>query len=111
MEVLHERKVKEEVIVALQVDLEHADVPEKDRALLRLAERLTVAPGEAADAVKAALAAGWTEREVADAILFTGAYNMYVRIAVGFGLPADHEHPVPPDATIPMKRCESPKKP
>lgn len=106
MEGLHQEGVAESTIVALQQGaIDTLPLPGKDRALLHLAERLTVAPATAGPAVRAATAQGWSETEVADAIFYVSHINMLSRIAVAFGLPPDATHPYSPDAPLPMRSC------
>jgi alkylhydroperoxidase family enzyme len=96
----------DELIVALQVDPAEADVSDKERALLLLAERLTLAPPGADEAVITALEAGWSHQEVADAIFLVSYFNMLTRIANAFALPPDEFHAFDPEAVVPMLHCE-----
>jgi uncharacterized peroxidase-related enzyme len=102
---LEQEGVSEEVIVGLQTDIAAADVSEKEKALLRLAEEITVNPSAGHTRVAAALEAGWTEREVAQAIFVTGYFNMLNRIAEAFVLPSDQDHPFGPAPVFPMAKC------
>jgi alkylhydroperoxidase family enzyme len=95
----------DELILALQVDLAEADVSDKERALLLLAETLTLSPHEAGEEVVAALEAGWSHREAADAIFLVSYFNMKTRIANAFVLPPDEFHPFDPEAGVPMLHC------
>jgi alkylhydroperoxidase family enzyme len=96
----------DELILALQLDLDKADVSKKERALLLLAEILTLSPHGAGEAVIKALEAGWSHQEVADAIFLVSYFNMLTRIADAFALPPDEYHPFEPDAGVPMLHCE-----
>jgi hypothetical protein len=55
--------------------------------------------------VRAAVAAGWSNEEVAQAIFVVAAFNMLTRIADAFALPPDASHPFEPGAKLPMLRC------
>jgi len=102
---LEQEGVSEDVIVGLQTGIAAADVSEKEKALLRLAEEVTVNPSAGHTRVAAALQAGWTEGEVAQAVFVTGYFNMLNRIAEAFVLPPDQDHPFGPAPEFPMSRC------
>lgn len=105
MDVLHEEGFSDEVIEELQGAIEESSFPEKDKALLLLAETLTVDPPAAAMATREAVRAGWSETEVAHAIFLVSYYNMLTRIVKAFDLPPDEGHPYDPAMVLPMMRC------
>lgn len=105
MEGLHRNGVAPAEIAALQADLGY--FPAKERALLRLAESMTVDLSAAAARAVEARRAGWTDAEIAEAILIAGFTNMNTRIAEAFALPPDKWHPFTTDATFPMLRCSA----
>lgn len=106
MEGLHEKNgMTPDAIAALQTDLDATGLPEKERALLRFARALTIDPPQAPRAVPGLLAAGWTEQQVADTIFIVSAFNMLTRIAAGFALPPDANHPFTANDRLPMTRC------
>jgi alkylhydroperoxidase family enzyme len=105
VEVLHDLGWSDDRLAALQGDFSGAEFTPREMALLRLAEQLTVAPAEAADATRAATAAGWSDTEVAHAIFVISYFNMVTRIADGFALPPDDAHAFAPGAALPMLRC------
>ena len=92
-------------ITAIQTDLKQFKGDPKQLALLRLAEVLTVDPPSAAPTVVAAVEAGWTHEEVAEAIFVVSQFNMMTRIAVAFALPPDDIHPFSADDRLPMLTC------
>lgn len=102
MEGLHEAGVDDEVIAAIQVDLLSVDVSRKEKALLRLAEDLTLNPAIAAGAVQEAVDAGWSNEEIAHAIFLVSYFNMATRIVDAFNLPPDEYHQFDPNETLPM---------
>lgn len=102
MEGLHEAGVDDEVIAAIQVDLSSVDVSRKEKALLRLAEDLTLNPAIAAGAVQEAVDAGWSNEEIAHAIFLVSYFNMATRIVDAFNLPPDEYHQFDPNETLPM---------
>jgi len=91
--------------VDLQGDLARATIDAKDRALLALAETLTLDPSASPERVRAAVRAGWSHEQVADAIFVVSVFNMMTRIADAFALPPDASHPFPANAKLPMRRC------
>jgi alkylhydroperoxidase family enzyme len=105
VEGLHRSGADSELLVALQSDLGKAKLDAKERALLRLGERLTLEPASSSEAVRAAVASGWTNEQVADAIFVISLFNMLTRIADSFALPPDGEHPFSQNAKLPMLRC------
>jgi alkylhydroperoxidase family enzyme len=105
VEGLHRTGADAALLAALQGNLDEAKVGAKDRSLLKLAERLTLDPASSSEAVRAAVASGWTNEQVADAIFVITLFNMLTRIADSFALPPDGEHPFRPDTKLPMLRC------
>jgi alkylhydroperoxidase family enzyme len=103
VEGLHRNGIAPAEIAALQADLDY--FPEKERTLLRVAESMTVDPSTAAARVVEAKRAGWSDAEVAEAILLAGFTNMNTRIAEAFALPPDKWHPFTNDAKLPLLRC------
>jgi len=93
------------LLLELQRDIVHSTVSPKEKAVLSLAERLTVSPSLAGGYVRAAIEAGWTHEEVAQVIFFVSYMNMMNRIAQAFQLPPDQWHPYDADGTLPMVRC------
>lgn len=102
MEGLHEAGIDDEVIAAIQVDLSSADVSQKEKALLYLAEELTRNPSTAAGAVQTVVDAGWSSEEIAHAIFLVSYFNMVTRIADAFNLPPDDYHQFNPNDTLPV---------
>jgi len=78
--------VAEELLEALVADLERAPVDPRLRVLLGYLRTLTLSPARltAADA-QAVFAAGWSERELHDAILVACLYNFMNRLLDGHG--------------------------
>jgi alkylhydroperoxidase family enzyme len=105
VEGLHESGLSDEGISSLQIELDEELFSPEDLALLRLAEQLTLDPSAAEAATYEALAIGWSEREVAQAIFIVAYFNMVTRIADAFALPPDVTHPYDPDTVLPMLRC------
>lgn len=102
---LQQQGASEDLVVGLQADIAAADISDKEKALLRLAEEVTVNPSAGHTRVAAALRAGWTESEVAQAIFVTAYFNMLNRIAEAFVLPPDQDHPFDPAPAFPMSGC------
>ena len=102
MEGLHEAGVDDEVIAAIQVDLLSVDVSRKEKALLRLAEDLTLNPAIAAGAVQEAVDAGWSNKQIAHAIFLVSYFNMATRIVDAFNHPPNEDHHFDPNETLPM---------
>ncbi len=102
---LEKEGVSKERILALQTDIAGSDFSEKDKALLLLAERITIEPWSAHLLVGPALAAGWSEAEVAQAIFVTGYFNMLNRISEAFAFPPDEDHPFDPVPKFPILDC------
>jgi alkylhydroperoxidase family enzyme len=105
VEGLHEEGFSTEAIAELQSAIEESSFSKKDKALLLLAETLTVDPPSAGVATREALEAGWSEKEVAHAIFLVSYFNMVTRIANAFDLPPDETHPYDPATVLPMMRC------
>lgn len=103
----NETGYSQEAVFTVQTDIDSADLPPKDKALLSLAKTLTVTPAAVGPAVEAARAAGWSEPQIAQSIFVAAAWNFTNRFANGFGLPGDWLHPYAPDAAIPMRTCGS----
>ena len=62
-------------------------VGEKNRALLRYVEKLTLRQSEVRDAdVQALRAAGWTDEEVFEASFVTALFAFFTRMADAYGL-------------------------
>ena len=109
MEGLHETGLDLEVIESIQVDIDSADILEKEKSLLRLSEVLTAQPSNAAsirETVQQARACGWDDVEIANAVFLVSYFNMVTRIAVGFNLPPDHYHSFSMSDTIPLLPIE-----
>lgn len=109
MEVLHQEGVDAATIAGLQGDLGSLPLAAEERALIELAERMTVDPPSAAAAVVRARELGWTDKQLADAIFLVSYFNMTTRIAEAFALPPDSRHPFEPGGALPMLRCQRPK--
>ena len=92
-------------ILQLQADIAASDFSAKEKTLLLLAERMTVDPSSAHAQVGPALAAGWTEAEVAQAIFVVAYFNMLNRIAEAFALPPDVDHQFDPAPEFPFLQC------
>ena len=106
VEVLKREGYSDDNLVALQANLDDYKCDLKEKALLVLAEQLTINPSTSGDYIKNAIEQGWTEEEIANTIFFISYMNMVNRIAVAFGLPPDDTHPYDTDAGIPMLKCE-----
>jgi alkylhydroperoxidase family enzyme len=102
--------VSEDIILGLQTDIAKSAFSEKEKALLLLAERITVNPSSAHVRVAPALEAGWTEAEVAQAVFVASYFNMLNRISEAFALPPDEDHPFDPAPVFPILTCEDFKK-
>lgn len=89
----------------LQTDIAGGDFSEKEKALLLLAEQITVDPSSAHAGVGRALAADWTQAEVAQAIFVAAYFNMLNRISEAFALPPDTDHPFDPSPSFPLLHC------
>lgn len=97
--------LSEDQIVQLQTDIGGSEFSDKEKALLVLAERITINPPSASALVAPALAAGWSEAEVAQAIFVAAYFNMLNRIAEAFALPPDADHPFDPTSEFPFHSC------
>lgn len=70
-----------------------APLPERQRALLRFAHKLTTAPAEVTDADRAELRqAGWSERDIWDAAGVVGFFNFTNRVATGTDMMPNREY-------------------
>lgn len=79
--------VSESLIEALLNDFENAPVEPKFKPLLAYARVLTLTPTKATQRhVDAVLAAGWTERDLHDAILTVCLFNFMNRLLEGHGV-------------------------
>jgi uncharacterized peroxidase-related enzyme len=83
-----------EMICALQRSDLHAQVFTcAELALLRFAEKVNANSSTVTRAdVEAAMQAGWTEAQVAEAVHIAALYAAFNRIANGFGLPSPYPH-------------------
>ncbi|MGE4049833.1 MAG: carboxymuconolactone decarboxylase family protein [Piscinibacter sp.] len=88
--------VEESLIEALLVDLESAPVDARLRPLLEYARVLTLTPTKAMQRhVDAVFAAGWTERDLHDAILTVCLFNFMNRLLEGHGVKGSADVYVP----------------
>jgi alkylhydroperoxidase family enzyme len=94
-------------ILQLQTDIAASDFSAKEKTLLLLAERMTVNPSSGHAQVGPALAAGWSEAEVAQAIFVAAYFNMLNRIAEAFALPPDVGHRFDPAPDFPFLHCRA----
>lgn len=79
--------VEESLIEALLVDVDNAPVDAKFKPLLEYARVLTLTPTKALQRhVDAIFAAGWTERDLHDAILTVCLFNFMNRLLEGHGV-------------------------
>ncbi len=79
--------IDESLIVALLTDLESAPVDHKLKPILVYAKVLTLTPTKALQRhVDAIFAAGWTERDLHDAILTVCLFNFMNRLLEGHGV-------------------------
>lgn len=79
--------VDESVLMALLEDVEQAPVDPRLRPMLVYARQLTLAPSKATQKdVDAVFAAGWTERDLHDAILTVCLFNFMNRLLDGHGV-------------------------
>ena len=70
-----------------RADLEHAPVPEPERALLRFVELVTRhAYRTTDDDVEALRAQGWTDPQIAECVYVTALFAFFNRVADAFGL-------------------------
>ena len=70
-----------------------APLPDRQRALLAFAHKLTVTPAEVGDGDRALLrAAGWSERDVWDAASVTGFFNYTNRLATSVDMMPNAEY-------------------
>ena len=84
--------VSETLIEALLNDVEQAPVESKLKPLLAYARILTLTPTKAVQRhVDAVLAAGWTERDLHDAILTVCLFNFMNRLLEGHGVKGSAE--------------------
>ncbi len=81
--------IEKGLVEPLLDDLERANVPERLRAALAYARKLTEDPAGVTEAdVDAALAGGLEEKALYDVVMVTGLFNMANRFMDGFGIPA-----------------------
>ncbi len=74
----------------LSTDWRHANLTDKQRAMLAYAEKLTRAPGEMTrDDVAALTTAGFTEPDILDINQITGYFAYVNRLADGLGVPLE----------------------
>lgn len=79
--------IPEETFERLLADLEAAPVDERLKPILRYARVLTLEPSRATqDLIDAVLAAGWSERDLHDAILTVCLFNFMNRLLEGHGV-------------------------
>lgn len=84
--------LEESLIEALLVDLDNAPVDAKIKPLLDYARVLTLTPTKALQRhVDAIFAAGWTERDLHDAILTVCLFNFMNRLLDGHGVKGSDE--------------------
>lgn len=75
---------------ALLEDIDTAPIDDRMRPILKLARQLTIAPAKATPAMTAAaFEAGWSERDLHDAILTIGLFNLMNRLLEGHGVKGD----------------------
>jgi uncharacterized peroxidase-related enzyme len=81
--------ISEQVLQRAVDDLERAGIEPKMLAILRYVRKVTLQPARIIPAdVEAVLAAGWTERDLHDAISVAALYNFMNRIVSGHGIDA-----------------------
>jgi len=74
----------------LSADWRHANLTNKQRAMLAYAEKLTRAPGKMTrDDVEALKTAGFTEPDILDINQITGYFAYVNRLADGLGVPLE----------------------
>ena len=84
--------VEESLIEALLADFNHAPVDAKLKPILAYARVLTLTPTQALQRhVDAVFAAGWTERDLHDAILTMCLFNFMNRLLEGHGVKGNAE--------------------
>jgi uncharacterized peroxidase-related enzyme len=89
------RKLTKDPALADQVAVDHAQaaIPERTKAALDYAVKLTLRPTEMRDAdVEALRRAGWTDEDVMDVAEVTGLFNMSNRMASGLGWAPNPEY-------------------
>ena len=101
-----DRAFRQENLAALQTDLRGYKAPAKERAMLELAEAVTIDPEASPASLRAAAKAGWSNEEVAKAVFFVSYFNMVTRIAASMALPPDEMHEFSPDAPLPLLPSE-----
>ena len=70
-----------------QGKLDSPAVSEKNRAMLRYVEKLTLRPGEMRDTdAQAMRAAGWTDEEIFETSFITALFAFFNRMADAYGL-------------------------
>lgn len=68
-------------------DLDQSGLPENEVALLKLCEKVTLhAYRTSPEDIESLRNHGWTDGEIAEAILVTGMFAMFNRVADAFGL-------------------------
>jgi alkylhydroperoxidase family enzyme len=86
----------EKAAVAQQLgrgELDQAEVPPKEKALLELCGLLTEAPYKmTAEAIERVRSAGWSDNQIGEAVYVTAMFAMFNRIADAFGL-EDPDYP------------------
>jgi uncharacterized peroxidase-related enzyme len=70
-----------------------APLPQRQRALLAFAHKLTVTPAEVGEDDRASLrAAGWSERDIWDAASVVGFFNFTNRVATASDMMPNHQY-------------------
>ena len=100
--------VDEQVIDALIVDVESADIDEKLKPLLRYVAKLKDLPPKLTDRdAKAVYDAGWSERALFDAIQVAALFNYMNRIIEGTGVTFDYTTTTLSNEELEMRRTRS----
>jgi alkylhydroperoxidase family enzyme len=77
--------------------LDHPAVGEKNRALLKYVEKLTLKPAQVRDLDTLAVrAAGWTDEELFEASFITSLFAFFNRMADAYGLDYPRGGYIPP---------------
>lgn len=102
---LSKLNVPQTTIKALQTNLSQVNLTEKEKVLYLMAKEITIHPGTSSKAVKDASKVGWTDRELANAILIVSYFNYKNRVRNAFDIGPDKKHPYKPEQKLPLVSC------
>lgn len=90
-----------------ELDLEHAKLTEKERALLAFVKVLTLEPAKVRDShVEAMRKVGWTDEEIFEGAFITALFAFFNRMADAYGLDYPMDRWLPPDRRPEPKSAE-----